>query len=265
MSVKRKFIVGVASMLIACSSGLAPVLAADSTTPNADVLYKQEKMQKVTDLDSLFNKKSFKPTDQDSKKNQELKNSIVPESELGPKGNSDKMPVAPKGWKGGDSFGNPTGTNNISFASFDYGDMIDVHDGTVAWGYYRHTGIWDTDYYTGSLYDLCIWEANVVPTKDVHRNTPDFFRHYDEAVGLWVPSTTSSQRYDTTSYIAAQAGDLYLAGSDIWNETSWYCSKLAWRSYYFAANLDLRYSSLATVYPDDLYHNSNTYIFANGY
>lgn len=175
MSLKRKIISGLASILIV-SSSFTPVWAAESSpTPNEDVLFKQQKMQKITDIESLFHKKSFTPTEKDVKKNQELKNSIVPQEKLGMKGNSEKMPVVPAGWKPGDGFGNPTGTNLLPFTNFDNGDIINVHDGTVPWGYYRHTGIWDSDFYTGSLYDNCIWEANVVPISDVHRTTPDFF------------------------------------------------------------------------------------------
>lgn len=145
----------------------------------------------------------------------------------------------PKGWLPGDGFGEPKGTNKISFAAFDYGDIILVADGLVPWGAYRHVGMWDSDYYSGSLNDKCIWEANVSPTSDVHRTTPPKFRDYDQAVGLWVPSASAQERYDTTVFAFQQRGEKYNAASKKSNYNEWYCSKLVWAAYKEKAGINL--------------------------
>jgi len=155
-----------------------------SYAANNDILFKESKKNTISDID--FNKKSYIRTEEQIKKDQELKNTITPFEKLNPKNENSKSGNIPQGWKPGDEFGQPKGTNQISFGGFDYGDIILVHDGVVAWGYYRHVGMWDSDFYNGSIYDKCIWEANVDPTNDVHRASPQKFRNYDYAVGLWV-------------------------------------------------------------------------------
>lgn len=263
MSYKRKLIAGITGITIVFAS-FSSVFAAEST--NSDLAFKQEKMSSVKDLDSLFHKKSYKPTQKDYQKSAEYKNRLVEPDKLGPKGKGEP-PHLPNGWELGDSFGNPTGTNNISFSNFDHGDIIVVHDGNVAWGYYRHAALFDADYWNGNLSDYCFWEANVSPTSDVHRAPASKFQGYDEAVGLWVPNTSSSERYDTTVYAAAQSGEPYSTLYGVYDDTHWYCSKLVFRAYYVETGnrIDLRYSSNSFVYPDDLYQDPETRVFATGY
>jgi len=222
-----------------------------------------EKQQNIDHIEATFHKQSFTPTNQDHMQNTELKNSIVSPEKLGAKGKGlDKRGFIPVGWQPGDSFGEPSGTNNISFSAFDYGDILLIHDGWVAWGYYRHAGMWDSDYYSGSIYDACVWEANKTPTEDVHRTTPDKFRHYDEAVGLWVPDASYTERYNTTWFAYDQDGEPYNALSSKSNYDEWYCSKLVWAAYKEKANIDLDVDGGYSVLPDDIYQDNQAYVFA---
>lgn len=156
----------------------------------------------------------------------------------------------------------PSGTNDVSFANCDYGDIALLHDGWVAWGYFRHAGLFDADFYTG-LYSACFWSAQ----KDtgVLLETPDQYHHYDECGLLWVPSSTADQRYQTTWYCYYQYGEPYNILSSKSDESSWYCSKLAWRAYYVKAWLDLDADGGYWVKPDDIWNSSLTSCFAYGY
>lgn len=156
----------------------------------------------------------------------------------------------------------PSGTNNVSFANCDYGDIALLHDGWVAWGYFRHAGLFDADFYTGE-YSACFWSAQ----KDtgVLLETPDQYHHYDECGLLWVPSATADQRYQTTWYCYYQYGEPYNITSSKSDESSWYCSKLAWKAYSVKTGLDLDADGGYYVKPDDLWNSSLTYVFAYGY
>lgn len=263
MSIKRK-VAGVFLTSIIAMSSLSTVFAAETDKDN-ELLIKQENQRNIQNIEDVFNKKSFKMTEEDYKRNQELKDKITPPEKLGEKGqgNEQRGFVSP-GWRPGDEFGDPSGTNNISFASFDYGDMILVHDGTVPWGYYRHAGMWDSDFYNGSLSDKSIWEASPDLTNDVHRATPTKFRNYDYAVGLWVPNATADERYDTTWFALDQSGDPYDASSSKTNYDEWYCSKLLWAAYKEKAGIDLDSNGGLTVLPDNIYMSQEASIFATG-
>ncbi len=244
-------------------------------------VFAAEKTPAYKALDSpqaAFQKQSFFPTKNNQIKNQEIKNLIVSPEMLGAKekGMNKKgvIPVGPTSRTHAgkpsdeititsDGFKDPTGTNNISFSSFDYGDILLVHDGWVLWGYYRHAGMWDSDFYSGSIHDTCIWEANTTPSSDVHLTTPDKFRHYDEAVGLWVPSTSSNERYNTTWFAYNQYGESYNALSIKSNYNEWYCSKLVWAAYKEEASIDLDVDGGYSVLPDDIYEDSQAYVFVS--
>jgi len=49
-------------------------------------------------------------------------------------------------------------------------------------------------------------------------------------------------------------------------ESSWYCSKLVWKAYMEKANIDLsgNQTLYTYVYPDEIYVDNDTSIFATG-
>ncbi|BAD77338.1 hypothetical conserved protein [Geobacillus kaustophilus HTA426] len=194
---------------------------------------------------------------------------LVRKSELGVKKGYDKDDPKPD-WAPGDSFGSPKGTNNISFTAFAPGDIIVVHDGSPPWGYYRHAAVWDGTYYTGSLDSYAFIEANVENQpgdgqSNVHYSTARKFRNYDQAVGLYVYTLEQQFRTLARNYIRNQLGEPYkFVGSYKSDDSTWYCSKLAWKAYYEMGNRDLDYDGGLYVYPDDIYQDGDTKIFATG-
>ncbi|MDI6815792.1 MAG: hypothetical protein QME41_01180 [Actinomycetota bacterium] len=144
----------------------------------------------------------------------------------------------------------------MSFALFDTGDII-VTQGTAT----GHAGEWDASKYNG-LDVKCIWSANTQPVDGVQLETPRKYRGYDEAYGLLVLGTTSTQRTAAKNYCAAQNGEPYSVTSLKSNQSAWYCSKLGWASYnYTAANKDLDGNGGLYVWPIDLVNDNDTAIF----
>ena len=151
------------------------------------------------------------------------------------------------------------GKNALSFADFGNGDIV-VTGGTAT----GHAGEWDEGYFSGSLYDKCVWSANTKPVNGVQRETPQKYRNYDRAWGLWVPKATRTQRTSARSYCRSQSGEPYDIGSSKTNQAKWYCSKLAWASYkYVGAKLDLDGDGGYWVWPIDLVNDSDTSLFAS--
>lgn len=155
----------------------------------------------------------------------------------------------------------PKGTNNISFENFDTGDIILVHDGFCIYGYYRHAGIFDSSRYNGSLDDRCFISAEWTP--GVVLETPNLYRGYDEAVGLWVPSVSFNQKNSIISYLSQQLGKSYNILSSKSNRNEWYCSKLPWAGYY-DKGVDIDGDGGYWVKPVDIYNSDKTSLFAHG-
>lgn len=147
--------------------------------------------------------------------------------------------------------GDGSGTNQLSFANFDDGDMVCAFPGGVLTG---HAGIWKDALHT-SLYSRCIWSANTSPVDGVQRETPIKYNGYDYAYGLWVPS-----RYaygpSAVNWCAVQAGEPYDLFSPKTDYSSWYCSKLAWAGWKVRAGVDLDADGGFWVKPADLVNDS---------
>ncbi len=153
--------------------------------------------------------------------------------------------------------GTGDGSNSISFAAFDSGDIIVVTGSGTG-----HAGEWDSYYFRGSLYDNCIWSANTAPVNGVQREEPRKYRAYDAAYGLWVPSVTATRRGSARTYCRAQSGEPYNVASSKTDQASWYCSKLAWSSYRYTCGIDLDADGGYWVWPVDLINDSQTSCFA---
>jgi hypothetical protein len=141
--------------------------------------------------------------------------------------------------------GNGDGYNGISFTYFDSGDIVVVL-GTGT----GHAGIFDRAYYTG-LYSYAVWSANTTPRNGVQREACIKYRTYDVAYAVWMPAVSgfgSRARY----YARAQSGEPYNIGSSKTNQSSWYCSKLAWAAWRYTAGIDLDGDGGYWVWPVDL-------------
>jgi len=161
------------------------------------------------------------------------------------------------------------GTNNISFASFTSGDIICVNATSFSATSPGHTGEWDGYYYSSSNLDKpCIWSAQKTLNK-VLLEPPSKYHNYDVAYGLWVPSLSYYVRSNARNYCRNQSGEPYYIYSSKTDQTRWYCSKLAWASFYYnvngtheSADPDLDADGGYWVWPVDLINDSQVSIFA---
>lgn len=151
--------------------------------------------------------------------------------------------------------GSGDGSNSMSFTGFEDGDMIVVL-GTLT----GHCGEWDAPRYTG-IYSSCVWSANTEPRNGVQRETPNKYKGYDEAYAMWVPSVSVAKRIAARDYCRAQNGEPYVLSPYKKSESSWYCSKLLWGSYYHTSKIDLDADGGAYVWPADILNDSQTSTF----
>lgn len=153
--------------------------------------------------------------------------------------------------------GDGDGTNALSFAHFDDGDMICAFPGTTFTG---HTGIWKESLYYSPL-SRCVWSANTSPSSGVQRETAAKYRTYDCAYGLWVPSEYAHGA-SVVNWCATHLGEPYEITSAKSDYTSWYCSKLAWAGWKVKAGVDLDGNGGYWVKPADLVNDPQTATFA---
>lgn len=168
---------------------------------------------------------------------------VIPHDDVAPPG---------AGGKAGD------GSNLISFASFDTGDIIVVLGTT-----FGHAGCWSDALYSASrgIYSYCIWSANTTPVNGVQLEQPAKYRAYDRAYGLWVPSKVASGPAVVT-YCSLQKGEPYNIASSKTDYGRWYCSKLPWVGWKLKAGVDLDADGGYWVWPVDLVNDSQTSVFA---
>lgn len=150
------------------------------------------------------------------------------------------------------------GLNSITFGAFEAGDIIVVLDGGSPTG---HAGLFDDRYYSG-LTSFAIWSANVTPVNGVQREQCLKFRYYDDAYGLDVPSKRA-YRFQARDFAARQKGKPYSVFATKTDTRSFYCSKLAWAAYYYAARLDLDSNRGFWVWPADLVQSASTRLFGH--
>lgn len=155
--------------------------------------------------------------------------------------------------------GSGDGSNDISFASFDDGDMICVFPGATFSG---HAGIWK-DALHDSRYSRCVWSANVSPADGVQREPAYKYNQYDVAYGIWVPSKYTLGRA-AVDWCAAQGGEPYDITSSKTDYSRWYCSKLVWAGWKVKAGVDLDGDGGYWVKPADLVNDSQSSTFAYG-
>ena len=155
----------------------------------------------------------------------------------------------------------PTGSNSISYSSFEDADIILVHDGLCAYGYYRHGGTYDEgrgEFISAQLSDQGNGEGVIWEDKSWYRD------NYDEAIGVWVPDYDNEIRTATRNfivdYLKDQLGEPY--GFTLYNDRdTWYCTKLPWVGWEDHYNCDLNEDGGLCV-PDDIEDSQDTSIFA---
>jgi len=152
--------------------------------------------------------------------------------------------------------GDNAGTNLISFGSFKDGDIVVVLDPAGLTG---HAGMFDSRYYS-SIYSYAMWSANVTPVNGVQREQCAKYRANDEAFGLRV-SGGSAYRAAARNFASRQLGKPYNILGAKKDTTSFYCSKLAWASWYYTYGVDLDGDGGYWVWPVDLVNSRYTLLF----
>lgn len=164
-----------------------------------------------------------------------------PSSSIGP----NQMPTA-----------NLDGRNNITFASFWDGDIVVVKDPYFSAG---HCGIFDKSFYTGDG-SYALIAANTAPRNGVQREQGYRYRNYDRAYGLWVP-IQAHHRTAARQFATRQIGKPYGVSISKGDTRTFYCSKLAWCSWYYTAGVDLDANGGWFVWPMDIVNSPLTSMF----
>ncbi len=149
-----------------------------------------------------------------------------------------------------------SGTNKVDFSTFGDGDIIVCTDPTSLTG---HAGLFDARYYSG-IDSYAVISANVTPRNGVQREKCAKFRSFDRAYGLRVPSF-ASRRTQARDFASSQIGKPYSLICSKTDLRSFYCSKVAWVAWHYAAGIDLDGDGGYWVWPIDLVTSRYTKIF----
>jgi uncharacterized protein YycO len=167
-----------------------------------------------------------------------------------------------------DQFGEPSGENNFDYSTALMGDILLVHDGACAWGYYRHAGMWNKDRDEADRPPI----AESRPSTGVHYAPwNDFNRHYDVQAGFKPQQGWGYVAYRAMLNAADHIGKPY--SYDFWNKyrtDKFYCSSLVWRAYYdagtyFGMLFDIDSNGGDAVFPDDISYSTNLHVWQIAY
>lgn len=150
--------------------------------------------------------------------------------------------------------GTGDGTNGISFSNFDTGDIVIVLGSLTG-----HAGLFDGARYS-SIFSAAVLSANTTPRNGVQYETCIKYRAYDQAYALWVPHYTWAAGA-VRNFCRAQLGEPYNIAASKSDDTSWYCSKLAWAGWRRMASIDLDADGGYWVWPVDLVNSPRTSVF----
>lgn len=150
-------------------------------------------------------------------------------------------------------------SHSISWSNWSYGDIIlgngpsSGSSSTVPYGYYRHGATYDS--YYGNF-------ISAAPSNGVRRESKNFWStNYKSVAGYWVPSSSSSQRFNVVSYLRQQMGEPYQWNSSKTNYAEWYCTKLPYVAYKGNAAIDIDGDGGYWVFPDDIANDDQTRLF----
>lgn len=183
--------------------------------------------------------------------------------------------IPPPASSGGDG-------NNISWSSFYYGDIVVMRDSSCSYFgypcYWVHAAMYDRDWDTG-LGDasFAFWSAypsGAAPSDNasstystsgkVGLQSKTSIHQYSSAQAVWVPSTNSTQQYNTTVYAYNQRRESFNTISPKTSSSSWYCSKIPYMAYSWASGKNIDYDGGYYIFPDDIYNDGDTSVFAVG-
>ena len=150
------------------------------------------------------------------------------------------------------------GSNSISFAHFDDGDMVVVLDPVSLTG---HAGLFDDRFYS-SIYSYAVISANVSPQDGVQREQCLKYRAYDRAYALWVPSAVT-HAVQARNWAYGKMGKPYSLAAAKTDLRSFYCSKLCWGAWKYTSGLDLDADGGYWVWPVDLINSRYTTLFGS--
>lgn len=120
---------------------------------------------------------------------------------------------------------------------------------SVPYGYFRHSGM-----YVNAAGQF----ISAMPNVGVEYESVYWWEtSYGDVSLNWVPSSTSSQRYNVVTNATYHLGEPYYWTSSKTDTTSWYCSKLSWFEYNKWANIDIDNDGGYWVTPDDEYYSDN--------
>jgi cell wall-associated NlpC family hydrolase len=148
------------------------------------------------------------------------------------------------------------GTNQISFGSFDNGDIVVVLDPFSLTG---HAGLFDHRFYV-DIWSYAVISANVSPVNGVQREQCLKYRASEWAWGLWVPSE-ADHAVAARDLAYRQIGKPYSITSSKTDLRSFYCSKLVWVAWRYTSGLDLDADGGIWVWPVDLVNSRYTRVF----
>ena len=148
-----------------------------------------------------------------------------------------------------------SGTNNLDFGVAWYGDVVLGRNGWSPVGYWGHNASYDPDF---GWRPIC----ESTPSGGVHYSTRErWWYGYDKAA-LYRVRTYDWVRYYSTWYTYYQYGKPYDWWFNKWDQSRFYCSELAWASYYWWFGIDLEYGDPNFVTPDNLAQTGWTYCIA---
>lgn len=172
--------------------------------------------------------------------------------------------------------------NNLSWSAFYYGDIAVMRNGSCSYFgypcYWSHAAMWDSDFDYGHESDFTFWSATPKGTAPSDNGSSPYsmdgkvgvqskasVHKYSLAQAVWVPSVPDyNDYYYTTVYAYNQRGEDYNTLTSKSSSSSWYCSKVSYRAYYVEAGKNLDYDGGYYVFPDDIYNDGDTSVFAVG-
>ena len=107
---------------------------------------------------------------------------------------------------------------------------------------------------SGSMWQTIIGgSSNGVFERYMSSTGSDIWNHSSvyNRCAMWYPNMTNSQRNAIITYMRNQIGKPYQISSKT-NTSKWYCSKLVWRAYKEALNIDIDSDGGTYVFPDDI-------------
>ncbi|WP_010492330.1 hypothetical protein [Paenibacillus elgii] len=158
----------------------------------------------------------------------------------------------------------PAGISGNSFSGADtrHGGILLGYDAgnAKAWCAYSisgycHAGIWNNNYYFGSLSDAAIRTANT--DRGIKYEDAIYWRHFQEVREMKVIFASAADENYAVAMANTYSGPYSIASTKYSND-QWYCSKVVWRAYWDASRYDIDGDGGLFVAPGDIRWSPNT-------